>query len=189
MDKTNSFQVREAAFEARYFQNKNAQLVDNLRKVFQQKVDKDSIREATGVADEQVLDRLVELNLSGELMSAFKLLPFVEVAWANGAPDNLTRRAVLQAAEQQGIAAGTKAYAMLEYRLSEKPSTDFRKIWFLYAETLKKTLTPEQLATFRKDTLDLCHRIAEASGGILNMVLKTSANEKAVIAAVEKALT
>lgn len=189
MDKSNIFKSREAAFEARYFHGKDAELVGRLRKVFEAEVDREGIRQATGITDDALLDRLIELNLSGEVMSAFQLLPIVEVAWADGEPDAMTRDAVLQAAHSQGVEKGSKAYEMLEYRLKEGPRPEARKVWRLYAATLKKTLTTEQLATFRKDLLDLCSRVAEASGGILNIVLKTSANEKAVIAAVEKALT
>lgn len=189
MDKNKILQMREAAFEARYFQKKEAELVDRLKSVFHKDIDRQSIREATGITDDALLDRLADLSLNGEMMAAFKLLPIVEVAWAEGGVDAKERRAVLEAAEQQGLEPGSKAYAMLERRLAEGPSPDARKVWFLYAAELKKTLSAEQLAEFRADLLALCHRVAEASGGILGLVLKTSANERRVIDAVEKALT
>lgn len=189
MDKDNILKMREAAFEATYFQKKEAELVSRLKAVFDKAIDRESIRQATGIADEALLDRMAELRLNGEVMSAFKLLPVIEVAWADGPVDAKERRAVLEAARQQGITPGSKAFEMLERRLGEGPSPDARKIWYLYAAELKKTLSTEQLAEFRRDLLDLCHRVAEASGGILGLVLKTSANERRVIDAVEKALT
>ena len=188
MEKKSILQIREAAFEANYFQKKDAELVRRLKAVFNKAIDRETIRATTGVTDEQVLDRLIDLNLSGEMMAAFELLPIVEVAWADGGGDKKKCRAVLEAAEQYGVVPGSKAYEMLERRLNEGPSQDSRKVWFMYAAELKKTLSPEQLAEFRKDLLDLCNRVAEASGGILGLVLKTSANEHRVIDAVEKAL-
>jgi uncharacterized tellurite resistance protein B-like protein len=189
MDTKGIFERREHAFEAEYFNRKDVELIDKLKLVFHKKIDKQSIREATGVADEQLLDRLVELNLNGELMAAFNLMPLVEVAWADGVVDDREVEAVLSAAEQHGLHPGSKAYAMLETRLREGPSKDARKIWFYYAETLRKTLSPQQLDEFRKDLLEICQRVAEASGGLLNLLFTVSADERRVIDAVERALT
>ena len=189
MDKKAAFERRERAFEAEYFSRKDAELIDKLKAVFHKKIDKQSICTATGVTDEQLLDRLVELNLDGELMAAFNLLPIIEVAWADGAVDEREVRAVLSAAEQHGLSPGSKAYAMLETRLREGPSKDARKIWFHYAETLRKILSPSQIEQFRKDLLEVCWHVAETSGGLLNLAFKVSANERNVIDAVERALT
>jgi len=189
MDRKGIFERREAGFEAEYFSRKDAELIDKLKAVFHKHVDKQSIRDATGVTDEQLLDRLVELNLNGELMAAFNLLPVIEVAWADGPVDDREVHAVLSAAEQHGLHPGDKSYAMLETRLREGPSKEARKLWFHYAETLRKTLSPRELDQFRKDLLDVCWRVAQTSGGILNLVFTVSANEKRVIEAVERALT
>jgi hypothetical protein len=189
MDKTSGLERRERALEAQYFTHKDSELIDKLKLVFHKKIDKQSIREATGVTDEELLDGLVELNLDGELMAAFNLLPVIEVAWADGVVDDREVHAVLAAAEKQGIQPGGKAYAMLETRLREGPSKDARKLWFHYAETLRKTLNGTELDQFRKDLLEACRRVAEASGGLLNVAFTVSANEKKVMKAVAQALT
>jgi uncharacterized tellurite resistance protein B-like protein len=189
MDKKTAFERRAKQFEAEYFSRKDAELVDKLKGVFHKRVDKESIRTATGVTDEALLDRLVELQLNGEAMAAFNLLPLIEVAWADGEVDDREVRAVLQAAEQHGLHPGSKAYAMLEARLREGPEREARKVWFHYAEELRKTLSPEQLAEFRKDLIQTCQHIAETSGGLLNVAFTVSKNERQVIEAVERALT
>jgi hypothetical protein len=189
MDKKSIFERREHAFEAEYFGRKDVELIDKLKLVFHKKIDKQSISDATGVTDEQLLDRLVELNLNGELMAAFNLMPLVEVAWADGVVDDREVEAVLSAAEQHGLHRGGKAYAMLETRLREGPVKDARKLWFYYAEQLRKTLSPKELDEFRKDLLETCDRVARASGGLLNFLFTVSASEKQVIEAVERALT
>jgi len=183
------FELRERAFEAAYFQKKDEALVDGLRAVFHKKINKQEIRETTGVTDEELLDRLVDMELNGEMMTAFKLIPIIEVAWAEGKPDAKTVRAVLEAGETQGIRPGSKGREMLERRLTSEPSADIRKIWLMYANALKQTLTPAHLAEFRGDLLALCRRVAEASGGILGMVLTTSAREQRIMDEVKKALT
>jgi hypothetical protein len=189
MSTRNPFELREHAFEAQYFQKKDQELVEALRKVFHKKFDKHEIREATGVTDEELLDRLVDIGVNGEMLLAFQLLPIVEVAWADQKPDEKTVRAVLEAGETHGVAKGSKGREMLERRLTLGPAEDLRKIWFHYAEALKKALTPSQLAEFREDLLGMCRRVAEASGGILGLVLKTSAREQRVMDRVKEALS
>lgn len=189
MEKKSGLQARERAFEEEYFSRKDAALIDKLKGVFHKKVDKDSIRAATGINDEALLDRLVDLNLNGELMEAFNLLPLVEVAWADGGIDKREKEAVLLAAEKHGLQPGSKTHALLELRLREGPNEETRKLWFLYAESLRKALTPEQLAEFRTDLVDTCKQIAQASGGLLGIAFTVSPNERAVIEAVERALT
>ena len=101
---SDAFDKREAAYEAEYFHKKDREMVEKLRAVFHQKVDKQGIAEATGITDDQVLDNLVKLNLRGDMMAAFQLYPLVAVAWADGKVDENERLAVLNAAQEQGIA-------------------------------------------------------------------------------------
>jgi hypothetical protein len=183
------FEARRASFEEEYFRKKDAQQIDKLKAVFQKKLDQEEIRQATGITDEVVLDRLVQLNLRGELMAAFKLFPLVEIACADGQIDAREIRAVLEAARQQGIGSDSAAYALLENALTQGPRPDARKAWYMFAEELRKVLSPEELDSFRTDLLGYANRVAEASGGLLNIAFRVSANEAKVIRAIEEALT
>jgi len=188
MDK-DAFEERRKAFEEEYFKKKDAQLVDRLKAVFHRKLDKEGIRKATGITSERVLDSLVQLSLSGEMMAAFKLYPLVEVAWADNVVDEREIRAVLEAAHDHGIVRGSAAHTLLETALKDRPNEDARKAWYNYAEELRKTLSPQELTTFRQDLLEYARRVAKASGGIFNMVFQVSHNEHRVLKAIEKALT
>jgi hypothetical protein len=183
------FEARRKSFEEEYFRKKDVQLVDKLKAVFQRNMDKESIRQSTGIADERVLDNLVALNLSGEVMAAFKLFPLIEMAWADGDVDGREAGAVLAAAEQHGIQRDSAAYRMLEDAMKNRPRPDARKVWYAYAEELRKVLNPQELAEFRTDLLEFARRVAEASGGLLGVAFTVSANEKKVLRAVERALT
>jgi hypothetical protein len=184
-----AFEERRKAFEEEYFKKKDAQLVDKLKAVFHRKLDRESIRQATGITDERVLENLVRLSLSGEMMAAFNLFPLVEVAWADGVVDEREIRAVLEAAHDHGIERGSASHSMLENALKSPPSDDARKAWYMYAGELRKTLGPQELAIFRDDLLEYARRVAKASGGILNMVFQVSHNESKVLRAIAKALT
>lgn len=182
------FEDRRKAFEEEYFRTKETQLVDKLKAVFRKKVDKEAIRKVTGITDEGVLDRLVELELNGELMAAFKLLPLVEVAWADGSVDERELGTIMEAASQCGIASDSAAYKMLQNVLREGPKPDARKAWRMYAEELRKVLAPAELAAFRNDLLGFARRVAETSGGLLGMAFTISSNERKVLDAIERAL-
>ena len=183
------FERRGKSFEAEYFSHKDAQLVDKLKAVFHRKVDKDSVRKATGIQNERVLDNLVALNLNGDLMAAFNLLPLVELAWADGDADEREVRAIMAAMEKEGLLPGSRSTKLIEFALKHGPNPEAREIWYRYANELKKTLTAKELAEFRSDLLDHARRVASTSGGILNIAFTISPNEKRVLDAVEKALS
>jgi hypothetical protein len=182
------FQKREMYLEQEYFRKKEFELLEKLKAVFQKKVDKESISKATGITNEQLLDRLVEMQLNGELMGAFQLYPLVEIAWADGDISESEAKSVLAAGEKQGVRPGSRAYRMLEDRLHEGPDPEARKIWFLYAEELKKVLSPRELKTFRDDLLERARGIVAATGHLERLLIDVG-GERKVIAAIEKALT
>lgn len=186
---SDAFERRRRSFEAEYFSRKEAHLVNKLKEIFEKKVDKESIRKRTGIKNERLLDALVALNLSGDLLAAFNLLPLVEVAWADGAVDEREVRALMTALEQQGVLAGTAAHSRMEFAIKHGPDPEAKKLWYAYAEELKNTLSARELAEFRQDILDTARTVANVSGGLLNIAFTVSPNEQRVLDAVEKALT
>ena len=182
------FQKRGMYLEEEYHRKKEFELLEKLKGVFQKKMDKDSLREASGVTNEQLLDRMVEIQLKGEMMAAFQLYPLVEIAWADGDLSESEARSVLTAGEEHGIRPGTKAHEMLEQRLHKGPDPEVRKIWFLYADELRKNLTPNELTTFRTDLLERARAVV-ASTGHLERLLVDVGGERRILAAIEKALT
>ena len=182
------FQQRETYFEEEYFRKKDFALIEKLKAVFQKKIDKESIRKAVGVTNEQLLDRLVAMQLDGELMGAFLLYPLIEIAWADGDLSEREAKSVLAAGEKQGVRPGSRAYRMLDDRLHRGPDPEARKIWFLYAEELKKVLSPRDLETFRNDILERARGIVAATGHLERLLLDVG-GERKILAAIKKALT
>jgi len=182
------FGKRGKYFEEEHFRKKEFELLEKLKGVFQKKMDKESLRQASGVTDEHLLDRMVEIQLKGEMMAAFQLYPLVEIAWADGDLSESEARSVLAAGEEHGVRPGTKAHEMLERRLHVGPDPEVRKIWFLYADELRKNLTPRELETFRDDLLARARAVV-ASTGHLERLLVDVGGERRIMAAIEKALT
>lgn len=189
MTDQSAFDKRGASFEAEYFSRKDAETIRKLKSVFQKKMDAEALAQATGVSDPKIVERMLELNLKGELMAAFQIYPVIEVAWADGHLDDKEAAAVIAAAEKRGIAKDSNAHLYLEERLKSGPSRDLRTIWRTYAGELKKTLSPAELEAFRKDVLDLCRSVAEASGGVMGKLFTVGTEEKKALADIESALT
>jgi hypothetical protein len=186
---SDAFDRRRRSFEAEYFSRKSAQLVSKLKQVFERKIDKESVRRVTGIENDRLLDNLVAINLSGDLMTAFNMLPLVELAWADGIVDERERRALMHALDAAGIKEGTPAYQRMEFAIQTGPNPEARKLWYLYAEELKSTLSAKELEEFRDDLLANARSIATASGGLLNLAFTISPSEQRVLDEVEKALT
>jgi hypothetical protein len=181
--------ARGKSLEDGYYRTKDAELVTKLQKVFQTRLDKESIRTVSGISDEQVLDRLVNLSLKGELLTAFKLYPLVEIAWADGSIDKSETDAVVSAAIKLGVPRDSEAIKRLKEWLERGPTEDGRAAWRMFAGELRKSLSPKELATFRDDMLKYARDVAEASGGILGVVFQVSPSEQRIIDGLAKVLT
>lgn len=189
MSSFNAFHERGQSLEEGYFRSRDAQMVDKLRNVFETKVAKEALAKATGITNDEFLDRMVRLNIKGELLTAFKLFPLVEVAWADGTFDKAEAEAVLNAAVKHGIPRDSEVLAHLKEWLHKGPSEDGRALWKMYAAELRKKLSPAELATFRDDMVKHAHEVARASGGILSVFLTESSQESKVIKELKKDLT
>ena len=186
---SDAFDSRRSGFEAEYFHNKDAQLVAKLKAVFNRDLDREQLRKATGITNNEVLDRLAAVNAKGELLLAFRLYPLVEMAWADGHADPKEAKAVIDAAVRFGIPPTSSALQALEDWLKRGPTPDGRTAWFAFAGELRKTLNREELDKFRTDLLHGAKEVAKASGGLLGLVSEIGPAEKKVLEKVTDALT
>lgn len=184
-----AFDARRLGLEEDYFRHREATLVEKLKSVFNAAVTKEELRSATGITNEELLDRLVATNLRGEMLTAFKLYPLVEIAWADGKVDDHEARAIVEAAVKSGVREDGPGMERLRDWIRRGPNEDARKVWRLYAGELTRKLTKDELAVFRKDLLGYAKHVAEASGGILGLVFNISPSEQRVIDELTKHLS
>ena len=115
------FSGRRMELEEQFFLKRDMELLQALREKSAAKQMKAALAEASGIGDEQLLERLIELELSGETVAALSLVPLIFVAWADGTLDDKERVAVLAAAEQQGLEKEGPCCKMLDRWLEKKP--------------------------------------------------------------------
>jgi len=184
-----SFADRAQAYENSFFRNQDAAAVEKLRAVFAANRTKEELSRASGITNPEVLDRLTKLSVSGELFTAFRLFPLVEIAWADGALDPAEANAVVGAATNLGLPRDGMAIARLKEWLAQGPTQDGRAAWRMLAAELRQSLTPAELTAFRESLLKNAREVAEASGGVLGVLLRVSSDEHKVIKDIAKALT
>jgi len=112
---------------------------------------KEALAEASGIADQDLLDQLQQLDIGAETVAALSLVPLIAVAWADGSIDLKERRAVLAAAEQKGIGTEHPGYPLLERWLQEPPDPALLAAWKHYVSTLSETLNEAALNALRED--------------------------------------
>ncbi len=177
---------RRESLEEEFFHKLQSQQLDTLRGELERKQTREEMRAACGIADDVVLDKLIELGLSGIAMAAMSMVPLVWVAWADGAVQESERKAVLQAAHERGIEDGGPAHAVLGGWLKVRPRKELFDAWGAYTRALADTLVPAQRAQLRGQVVGLARQVAQSAGGFLG-IHKISHQEEAALAEIEAA--
>lgn len=182
-----SISDRGKALEDAFFARENAALRERLKRVEDEQQRKAAFTAASGISDERVLQQLSDLRIDVDTLTAFSLVPVVLVAWADGSIDERERSAVLSAAAEAGLAAGTASHALLEGWLSKRPAPELLAVWKNYMRALTGSLEPDAKQMLRSEILGRARRTAEAAGGFLGFGTKISKEEQDVLADLDTA--
>jgi hypothetical protein len=164
-----AFEKRGAAMEEIFFQQQDTDLLEKLRSKQFEQITKDDIRQATGIQDDDLLDRLVGMKISVQSLAALSVIPLVEIAWADGELHDRERQAVLQAADAAGIPHDGPGYKLLQEWLAAMPPATMLSAWKDYIEAMAETLSPEDYNRVRDDLLTRAKQVAMAAGGFLGL--------------------
>ncbi|UCE85442.1 MAG: hypothetical protein JSU66_14035 [Deltaproteobacteria bacterium] len=179
---------RRKALEEEFFRKENERLRQKLRAEQEAKQNAEALAQQTGIRDEALVRELLEHGLSAETLSALVLVPLVAVAWADGALDDRERSAILSAASDIGIAPESPNFALLEGWLAKRPSPKLLDAWIEYAKQLGGSLRGEGREVLSEELVGRAREVARASGGVLGLGSKVSAQEQQVLDRLVKAL-
>lgn len=177
---------RGRALEDEFFRKEDQRLIERLRELRDRSASREGLAKASGIKNEAVLDKLLQLGIRPETVAALALVPLAEVAWADGSIDAQERKAVLERAEKSGIVPGSTDYALLESWLERRPEPKLRSAWTQMVEGLLEHMTAEQANALRAGLIERARNVASASGGFLGMG-KVSPAEADVIRQLESA--
>lgn len=167
MDK-DLFEDRRRALEEEYFQKESKELAKKL----QARIAQEQLGAATGVSDQDLLQRMSELGFGPETVALLPVIPLLYVAWSNGEVTPEERAALLDVARRRGVAEGSEADARLAGYLRVRPD---RRFFDTTLEMIRQMVAGQPDRAH--DLMSLAHRIAEVSGGVLG-IGKISADEK-----------
>jgi len=183
---TDDLRERGRSLEDEFFRRQDARLLERLRERKGAEAQREALAKATGITNAAILERLAKLGIGVETVAALRLVPLVEVAWADDTLDANERGAILARARASGIAPGSPEAALLQSWLDQRPDATLGSAWAELVQGLCETLPPDEVARMRTGLLDGARAVAGASGGMLGLG-RVSAAESAAIARLEAA--
>jgi len=172
---------RRAGLEEAFFARHNEELRQKLLEADAQQFSREALKAATGIVDETVIARLMQLDISAQTLAALTLVPMVLVAWADGAISTEERRAVLAGAAKEGLQPGSPGLALLEAWLHTRPDAALFEAWKDYVHSLTQNLEPAERRTLEASVLAQAHAVASATGSFLGLTSPISTSENATL--------
>ncbi|MBN2035306.1 MAG: hypothetical protein JW768_01055 [Chitinispirillaceae bacterium] len=178
-------ETQRKKLEDAFFQAQDKVLIENLKKMRKMKETKESLARVSGIHNENVLEKLVELDVRPETLAPLSVIPLVEMAWADGSVSAKEEETILRAANDRGIQRDSIEYHLLKEWLEHKPPASLLTAWTHYIEGLCEKLTKQERESLKKEIIGCARAVAQASGGLLG-INTISREEKAVLARMEK---
>jgi hypothetical protein len=177
---------RRQTLEDLFFHEQDRRVIEQRAKLQQLKQTKASLAKVSGIRDDALLEKLMELEIGPETLATLVGIPLIEVAWADGQMDEKERKKLFEYAEKAGLRQkGLDPKIMLVW-LRKKPDPALLNAWKHYIQTLGKELSVRERKALRDEVMADARSIAQAAGGILGLG-KISAEEKAMLKELEEA--
>lgn len=170
-----------------FFRKEDQKLIDQLKALKKLKETKEALSEVSGIKNEHILQKLVELQVRPETLASLSLIPLVEVAWADGNVDTKEKELVLSCAIKMGFPKGGPDYEILSQWMTHRPSVELLDAWIHYIQGLCEKLTGEEKGELKKELIENTRSVAMASGGFLGLGNKISKSESAILEKLENA--
>jgi len=181
-----SLEERGRALENQFYDQENKAKLAAMKEKIDAQSTRDDLRKASGMTDDKVLDKLVELGLRSNTIAALSLVPLIDVAWADGEIQENERTAILQGAHGKGLESGSDGYVLLQTWLKSRPDPALFEAWESYIKALASQLNDEQNRLLRNQIVGFAKMVAASAGGFLG-IGKVSAEEEKALARIEAA--
>lgn len=175
------------SLEDAFFHKQDKQLLEKMRELKNMEETKKTLSEVSGIHDDHILHKLLDLKIRPEMVAALSIVPLVEVAWADGSLDEKEIAAVVQGAEDAGISKGSPSFALLLRWLEDKPGPEMLEAWTFYIKGMCEKLDAKERAELKGELLGRAKAVAEAAGGFLGLTSKISKQEKEMLKKLEDA--
>jgi len=180
-----SLKTRARSLEDSFFVNNDKKLIENLKKMKEMEETIKSLQEVSGIKNKKFLEKLVKLEIPPHVLASLKVIPLVEVAWADGNVDEKEKEVIMGIIKKEKY-LGKIDTELLESWLSMKPERKLLDAWINYIKGLCSQLSKEESNILSEGILGHLKDVAAASGGFLG-IGKISASEQKAIEKLESA--
>jgi len=163
------FEERGKALEEAFFAKKNKELLEQVKQDLDATSQRAALVAATGIREDDLLDRLLAIGINTESLTAMSIVPMVLVAWADGKIDAKERAAILSGADKSGIKPDTLAAKLLEGWLSDQPDDSLAAAWKDYMQAVCGKLAAGDKVKLQEEVIGRSKSVAEAAGGFLGL--------------------
>ena len=179
MTEKNIFSEREYSLEEEYFRRKDRELIEKMRAAAAAELARAELGKSSGLQDPELLKELEELGFTPETIILLPVIPLVQVAWAEGGVSDAERHLLIKLARARGIAEDSAADRQLAGWLTHRPADRV----FVNAGRLIRAVmdTPGHEDLKADDLVKQAEAIAAASGGMLGIIGRISAEERAIL--------
>jgi hypothetical protein len=175
------FAERGRSLEEEYFRRKDKELIEKMRKAAAADAARAEMGKRTGLADPELLNELDALGFTPETVILLPLVPIVQVAWAEGGVSDAERHLIVKLARARGISEGSSADAQLKEWLDRRPADRV----FINATRLIRAMLDAPghpgISVTADDLVKQAEAIASASGGMLGIIGRVSAEEREIL--------
>jgi len=178
--------LRAKTLEDLFFLEEEKRLTENLRKMKALKETKEALSQVSGIRDETILQKLVDLDVKPQTVASLALIPLIEVAWADGSVDEKEKNVVLKGAAKYVFGESQIDHDLLETWLDRKPGPELLAAWAQYVSELCGRLSAGEREKMRSEILDDIVKVARSSGGFLG-IGAISKKEKEMILGLKRA--
>jgi hypothetical protein len=177
---------RRQTLEDMFFYEQDRRIIEQRAKLQQIKQTKANLARVSGIHDDALREKLIELDIGAETLTTLIGVPLIEVAWADGAMDDKERKKLFEYAEKAGLRQKGLDPKVMSVWLEKKPDPALFEAWKHYIQTLCKELGAHERKALEDEVMADARSIAVAAGGVLGFA-KISAEEKAMLKAIEEA--
>jgi hypothetical protein len=179
--------VRGKVLEDFFFFKQDLALAGEKRQLQNMEHNLKTISEISGITDEAILRKLIELNIQVEVLATLSIIPLVEVAWADGKIDDKEREAILKAEESFGVFEGQVNRTLFEHWLQNHPPKGMIESWIFYMQGLCQLLGKNERRALKTELLQRARKVAEVESGKPKAKSKISRRKEEVLLQLEQA--
>jgi hypothetical protein len=174
------FAERGRSLEEEYFRRKDRELIEKMRKAAAADADRSEMGKRTGLTDPALLSELEALGFTPDTVILLPLMPIIQVAWAEGGVSDAERQLIMKLARARGVSEDSAADRQLTSWLDRRPADQV----FLHATRLIRAMldaSGQAAGLTADDLVKQAESIAAASGGMLGIIGRVSAEERDIL--------